>query len=270
MRMCGNRAVTSRNPECDLGSLYADHHGWLQSWLRGKMGDSGEATDLAQDTFLRLLVMQRRTDRLGERPRALLTHIAKGLLIDHWRRKRVERAYLEMLVHLPPAEAPAAEMESYYRFTWAPRSRGPRPRPEGEARGPRRPRHGAAATAEGGDRGPDPRPRPQGERGPDQRAQGEGAGPGDRNRGRRMGGRQDGDAPGNGPRGEGKPPRHGKGGDRHERGGERGDRPERSGKPPRGGKPEGGRSYEARPPRAEKPIDPDSPFAVLAALKNRS
>ena len=62
----------------------------------------------------------------------------------------------------------------------------------------------------------------------------------------------------------------GKSGDRHERGGERGDRPERSGKPPRGGKPEGGRSYEARPPRAEKPIDPDSPFAVLAALKNRS
>lgn len=169
-----------------------------------------------------------------------------------------------------PAEAPAAEMESYYRFTWAPRSHGPRPRPEGEARGPRRPRHGAAATAEGGDRGPDQRPRPQGERGPDQRVQGEGAGPGDRNRGRRMGGRQDGDAPGNGPRGEGKPPRHGKSGDRHERGGERGDRPERSGKPPRGGKPEGGRSYEARPPRAEKPIDPDSPFAVLAALKNRS
>lgn len=109
MRMCGNRAVTSRNPECDLGSLYADHHGWLQGWLRGKMGDSGEAIDLAQDTFLRLLVMQRRTDRLGERPRALLTHIAKGLLVDHWRRKRVERAYLEMLAHLPPAEAPAAE-----------------------------------------------------------------------------------------------------------------------------------------------------------------
>ena len=44
------------------------------------------------------------------------------------------------------------------------------------------------------------------------------------------------------------------------------------GKPGRGGKPEGkggAKSFEARPPRAEKPIDPDNPFAVLAALKTK-
>lgn len=29
------------------------------------------------------------------------------------------------------------------------------------------------------------------------------------------------------------------------------------------------KTYSARPPRAEKPIDPDNPFAVLAALKNK-
>ncbi len=34
-----------------------------------------------------------------------------------------------------------------------------------------------------------------------------------------------------------------------------------------GGKPQGGRKFEARPPRKEKPMDPDSPFAALAALK---
>jgi ATP-dependent RNA helicase SUPV3L1/SUV3 len=36
-----------------------------------------------------------------------------------------------------------------------------------------------------------------------------------------------------------------------------------------GGKPEAKpqRSFEARPPRVEKPVDPDNPFAVLAALK---
>ena len=28
--------------------------------------------------------------------------------------------------------------------------------------------------------------------------------------------------------------------------------------------------HDQRPPRAEKPMDPDSPFAVLAALKNRT
>ena len=54
-----------------------------------------------------------------------------------------------------------------------------------------------------------------------------------------------------------------------------GDHGDRGNGGPRGkggpkGKPEPVRNYEARPPRAEKPIDPDNPFAVLAALKNRS
>ena len=36
----------------------------------------------------------------------------------------------------------------------------------------------------------------------------------------------------------------------------------------RGGKPQQAK-FEARPPRKEKPIDPDSPFAKLAALKEQ-
>ncbi|HRO16073.1 MAG TPA: disulfide oxidoreductase, partial [Paracoccus sp. (in: a-proteobacteria)] len=45
----------------------------------------------------------------------------------------------------------------------------------------------------------------------------------------------------------------------------------RGGKPKgaRPGKPEGKRGYDAPLPRKDKPIDPDSPFAVLAALKNK-
>ncbi|QRM56762.1 helicase-related protein [Sinorhizobium sp. BG8] len=46
---------------------------------------------------------------------------------------------------------------------------------------------------------------------------------------------------------------------------DRGERPERN---ERGGKPQQQR-FEARPPRKEKPIDPDSPFAKLAALKEQ-
>ncbi|CQR84423.1 sigma-70 family RNA polymerase sigma factor [Paracoccus aminovorans] len=97
------------NPKCALHGLYADHHGWLHGWLRGKLDDSGDAADLAQDTFLRLMASRRRPMLAGDRPRALLTHIAKGLLIDHWRRKRVERAYLDTLAHLPAAQVPPAE-----------------------------------------------------------------------------------------------------------------------------------------------------------------
>ena len=61
----------------------------------------------------------------------------------------------------------------------------------------------------------------------------------------------------------------GKGGERTER--NKGGKPR--GKPAKGkgGKPhnEGPRAFEARPPRKEKPIDPDNPFAVLAALKDK-
>ncbi len=44
------------------------------------------------------------------------------------------------------------------------------------------------------------------------------------------------------------------------------------GAPPKGkgGKPQKGQKFESRPPKKEKPIDPDSPFAALAALKQKS
>ncbi len=99
----------SGNPNGDYHALYADHHGWLHAWLRGRLGDSADAADLAQDTFLRLMVARRAPLLLGDRPRALMTHIAKGLLIDHWRRQRVERAYLDALAHLPAHAAPSAD-----------------------------------------------------------------------------------------------------------------------------------------------------------------
>ena len=39
----------------DLHALYSSHHGWLQGWLRHKLGNAGEAADLAQDTFVSVL-----------------------------------------------------------------------------------------------------------------------------------------------------------------------------------------------------------------------
>jgi ATP-dependent RNA helicase SUPV3L1/SUV3 len=127
-------------------------------------------------------------------------------------------------------------MEVFYTFTWA-----PRPRHDAN-RGPRR---------EGGAR--------EGGRGP-RREGAEGEAKAER--------------PNRGPREGGKP---------------REDRPRTDGKP--GGKPEGRRddqrkggkfdrrddrkdghkpkNFEARPPKAEKPIDPDNPFAALLALKGK-
>lgn len=90
-------------------ALYSDHHGWLYGWLRGKLGNACDAADLAHDTFLRVMASRRLPAQLGNEPRALLTHIAKGLVIDHWRRQDVERAYLDALAHLPEPEAPSPE-----------------------------------------------------------------------------------------------------------------------------------------------------------------
>ncbi|WP_236184443.1 sigma-70 family RNA polymerase sigma factor [Pseudomonas juntendi] len=98
-------------------TLYTEHHGWLQGWLGRNACD---AADLAHDTFLRLLSRQGNSYFGGE-PRALLTHIAKGLVIDRWRRQDVERAYLQAIAHLPEPEVPSAEtrwmiLETLYRI----------------------------------------------------------------------------------------------------------------------------------------------------------
>ena len=109
-----------RSLNLEIHHLYCDHHGWLQGWLVRKLGNASDAADLAHDTFLRLLTRQTARS-LGSEPRALLTHIAKGLVVDRWRRQDVERAYLQTIAHLPEPEVPSPEtrwliLETLYRI----------------------------------------------------------------------------------------------------------------------------------------------------------
>ncbi|WP_337181453.1 helicase-related protein [Shinella sp.] len=97
-----------------------------------------------------------------------------------------------------------------------------------------------------------------GERQGDRQGQGERRG-GERNRGQQAGERGERREGGRG----GRPDQKGR--DGKPQGGNRPDRGERN---ERGGKPQQAK-FEARPPRKEKPIDPDSPFAKLAALKEQ-
>ncbi len=93
--------------DATLRTLYSDHHGWLNGWLRSTLGNAADAADLAQDTFVRLL---NRSELLElNAPRAFLRTVARGLVIDHWRREELERAYLEALAHLPEHETPSPE-----------------------------------------------------------------------------------------------------------------------------------------------------------------
>lgn len=85
-----------------IHTLYTEHHGWLCGWLRKRLGCFDHAADLAQDTFIRVLV-QRRAPELRE-PRAYLSSIARNLMIDMFRRRALEQAYLETLATLPEAQ----------------------------------------------------------------------------------------------------------------------------------------------------------------------
>ncbi|MEH6800475.1 MAG: sigma-70 family RNA polymerase sigma factor [Halopseudomonas sabulinigri] len=100
-------AFPGTTPAQNLHDLYRDHHGWLQGWLRRRLGDHEQAADIAQDTFLRLLVTQRLPD-IGA-GRSYLAQIARHLMIDQWRRQRIEQAYLETLASLPEPQTPSLE-----------------------------------------------------------------------------------------------------------------------------------------------------------------
>lgn len=48
-------------------------------------------------------------ERLVQPIRQRRVEIAPGLVIDHWRREEIERAYLETIAHLPEVEVPNVE-----------------------------------------------------------------------------------------------------------------------------------------------------------------
>jgi len=92
----------------DFDRLYRDHHSWLERWLRGRLGDLTDAEDLAQDTFMRVIHSPRQPSGMRE-PRKFLVTVAKGLTIDLFRRRSLERQYLEALASLPEQQCPAEE-----------------------------------------------------------------------------------------------------------------------------------------------------------------
>jgi len=90
-----------------LDALYRAHHGWLRGWLRQRLNNSADAADLAQDTFVRVM-LARSAGGLRE-PRHYLATVARGLVIDLYRRRSLEKAYLEALALRPELYEPSAE-----------------------------------------------------------------------------------------------------------------------------------------------------------------
>jgi RNA polymerase sigma factor (sigma-70 family) len=94
--------------EQTLHDLYRDHRGWLEGWLRRRMGNACDAADLSQDTFLRLLASSQRIADLHE-PRAYLLTVGKRLLSNFYQRRSLEQAYLNALASLPGDCVPSPE-----------------------------------------------------------------------------------------------------------------------------------------------------------------
>ncbi|WP_028603112.1 sigma-70 family RNA polymerase sigma factor [Ottowia thiooxydans] len=98
--------------EQQIDVLYCQHHGWLHSWLRRKLGDAHQAADLMHDTFVRILEACR-TEELAlnsvREPRAYLTTVAGRVLANHFRRASLEKAWLAALALYPESFAISPE-----------------------------------------------------------------------------------------------------------------------------------------------------------------
>lgn len=94
--------------EQSLHALYRDHRSWLESWLGRRMGNSWDAADLSQDTFLRVATSSQQIADLQE-PRAYLLTIGKRLLNTFYTRRNLEQAYLDALTQLPEQSVPSPE-----------------------------------------------------------------------------------------------------------------------------------------------------------------
>ncbi|CAG9224390.1 RNA polymerase subunit sigma [Paraburkholderia caribensis] len=90
-----------------LANEFRSSYGWLKSKLHRRLGSAADAEDLASSSFVELAGVE---DLASVRePRALLTVIAQRLTYELWRRRDLERAYLESLAHSDEPVAPSAE-----------------------------------------------------------------------------------------------------------------------------------------------------------------
>lgn len=101
--------ITLNKPyQQELHVLYTDHHSWLYTLLRRRLGNTADAADLVHDAFVRLLVRPRSFDSF-DGTRAYLSTVARGLCADLWRRREIEQAWLDTLAAQPEAVARSAE-----------------------------------------------------------------------------------------------------------------------------------------------------------------
>lgn len=90
-----------------VDALFRNHYGWLCGRLRRHVHSRACAEDLAAETFAQLLASSSR-EPIRE-PRALLTTIAQRLMYQLWRKRDLERDYVDGLLCDAGADDPSPE-----------------------------------------------------------------------------------------------------------------------------------------------------------------
>lgn len=90
-----------------LASEFRASYAWLKSKLQRRVGSRADAEDLASSSFAELADVPDPATVCDSR--AFLTVIAQRLTFEMWRRRDLERAYLETLAHQEEAVTPSAE-----------------------------------------------------------------------------------------------------------------------------------------------------------------
>lgn len=91
-----------------LGFFFSAHHRWLLQHVQRQVRHRADAEDTAAETFCQLLTARIDPETI-EQPRAYLSTIARRLIFDRHRRRRLEQAYLERLALLPEELVPSPE-----------------------------------------------------------------------------------------------------------------------------------------------------------------
>ncbi|MFD2644368.1 sigma-70 family RNA polymerase sigma factor [Pseudomonas japonica] len=87
--------------------IFQQHYLWLCSRLAFRTGCNHSAEDIAAETFLRVWMLPDPT--AIREPRALLTTIAQRLMYETWRRRDLEKAYLQSLSLVPEELHPSPQ-----------------------------------------------------------------------------------------------------------------------------------------------------------------
>ncbi|KAF7600510.1 MAG: RNA polymerase subunit sigma [Candidatus Dactylopiibacterium carminicum] len=90
-----------------LSLIFRSDYRWLAERLRFRLGCGFQAEDVASEAFAQLAALPD-LDHVRE-PRAMLTTIAQRVMYETWRRRDLERAYLNVLAQMPEAVHPSPE-----------------------------------------------------------------------------------------------------------------------------------------------------------------